>query len=703
MPTPDLGPLLFPRRIAIAGLSNRPGTWGQMSLEGIRQGGFDGEIVALRARNPVDGVTVVSSLADAGRVDVLMVALPAGAAVEAVAEAAAADVGSVIVYSSGFAEEGGVGEQLQESLAEAAGTLPMLGPNCLGVLSVPGKLRLSPSSWAKRSHGAGPVALVTQSGAVGYVLADHLGLRGVGFSYYVSTGNEATLSAPDVAAGLVERPDVSVVGMYLEGVRDHNAYRRLCVRTAELGKHLVVLKVGRTAAAKEAARSHTAAVAGEWPLFEAMSRDHGVTLVDNEEEFAEAVHLLGRPVALPARPRLGVVTASGGGGAMIADQTSRLADIRPLSEATRAEIEKVDIPLAGARNPIDLSGMYYRYFEGIDKLLEVLAADEEIDALVVYMTFGDRFISEIRSMASRLEDLPVPAWMVWAAAPEGVVASQSKLARVLPSIPAFARALRVCPRELPRSVVDLFNRFRLLAPAGPHSLYSSQLHSLRGREGIVSEREAAPVLSAFGLPYVDMVAAQDGDELAVAVEKHGLQGPFVVKFDHPDVPHRASLGLVEMGVAGGSGIRDSAARIWERALTAGIPVDGARFVAETQLEPVGSFSIGALWDASVGPVLVVGPGGAGVEEANSGRAMATLPLRPAGFGRLLESAIAFGGPALVADEAAKAILAVASAVENLPSLEELDVNPLLVMKDGTLRAVDALLVVSEKSHEMVAG
>ncbi|MGH9108181.1 MAG: acetate--CoA ligase family protein [Acidimicrobiales bacterium] len=688
MTGPDLDRLLLPRRIAIAGLSARPETWSRAALGILRHGGFDGEVVALRPRQRDVGVPAVDSLAEAGEVDVLLVALPAAGAVDVVSEAAAAGVGATVVYSSGFAEEGEPGRALQDRLAAAAGSMPVLGPNCLGVVSAPGKLRLTPTAFASRELPPGPVALVTQSGAVGFVLGDLLVRRGIGFSYYVSTGNEACLGAADISAALAQRPEVAVVGLYLESVRDVAAYRAACDLVSGLGKHLVVLKVGRTAAATRAALSHTAAVTGEWVLFEAVSADHGATIAADEDAFVEAVHALCQPVTLPPRVRLGVVTMSGGAGAMVADQVAGLADVPELSEETAKGLADLPVPLAGSANPVDLTGMYARYLDRLDDLLRVVAGDESVDALALYFSFGDRDPTVYHRIAASLDALPIPAWLVWSAAPPGEVEALARMGRVFPTIPALVRALASYPREVPAEAVALL-------AGGPPGGAAPPAGDV-APAGVLSEHEAAPLLASFGLPYVGMAVAGDAGGLVAAVGRASLPAPWVVKVDHTGVAHRAAHGLVELGVANSEELAVAARRLLTRAEVvlagAGESPSGARLVAEPQLASVGSFSIGARRDEQWGPVVVVGPGGARVEEAGAERRVATVPLTAAGLSRLLDSAAAAGGADLDSEWAARAILAVAHAVEDLSKIVEVDVNPVLVLADGSVRAVDSLVV-----------
>ncbi|MGH9114441.1 MAG: acetate--CoA ligase family protein, partial [Acidimicrobiales bacterium] len=184
--------------------------------------------------------------------------------------------------------------------------------------------------------------------------------------------------------------------------------------------------------------------------------------------------------------------------------------------------------------------------------------------------------------------------------------------------------------------------------------------------------------------------------LVAAVDQECLPAPWVVKVDHPDLAHRAVHGLIELGVVGREELAATAGLLWRRAEVVLAGADTSRsgtwLVAEPQLPSVGSFSIGARRDEQWGPVVVVGPGGARVEEAGADRRVATVPLTPAGLTRLLETAAAAGGTDLDSEWAARAILAVARVVESFPQIGEIDVNPVLVLADGSVRAVDSLVV-----------
>ncbi len=672
--------LFFPQRIAIAGLSPRPEAWGRAAYQYLRAGGFTGEVVALRPRQPDPEIPGVDSLADAGPIDVLIVAIPAKGAIEVITETGAvgADVGGAVVFSSGFAEEGEEGRALQDQLVGAAGELPFLGPNCLGLVSGPGHVVVSVSGFLGRERRPGPVALVSQSGAMGFVLAEQLRRRGVGFSYYVSTGNEAALGVADLVGYLAQRPEVRVLGCYLEGVRDVMAWREACRHAMAMGCKVVALKVGSTVAAQRAALSHTASAAGEAELFEAVCREEGVTLVGDEVTFAEAVCALGRPSVLPARPGLGVITMSGGAGAMIADQVGAVAEVPELSPATRGALRALDVGLAGDGNPVDLTGMFNRHLGRLDEVIGVVGSDPAIDAVALYFTFGDRMLDAYRTLSGHLADLPVPTWFVWAGAPDGEVAAQAGTARVVATIPDLVRSLAAQPRQpLPAVLHALEVRTTRRPgplPAGP----------------VLTETVVGPALAAAGMPYVVMAAGQSTGEVLAAVDQVAPTPPWVVKVDHPGAPHRARLGLVSVGEADRPALEATVDRLVQAARDQGL--DGARVVVEPMVSSVGAVALGALRHREYGPVLLVGPGGAQVEEAGLRRVAACLPLSVRGLDAVHRGIEAIVGAPVDLDAVADALVALDALMAGYPEITEVDVNPVLVTPDHGLIAVDALAV-----------
>ena len=670
--------MFFPKRIAVAGLSPRPEAWARLTVRFLQEANYPGEIVALRPRQEDPAIRSIDSLDDIDHVDLLVVAVPADGVVNLIAEASAANVGGAVIFASGFAEEGESGSELQAKLAAAAGAMPVLGPNCLGLISDPASVIVSVSGFLQRSRTPGPVAMVSQSGAMGYILAEQLRRRGLGFSYYASTGNEAVLGAADLLEYLSQRPEVEVVGCYLEGVRDVSTWRRACAVAAANGCRVVALKVGSTEASQRAALSHTASAAGEAELFEAICREDGVLLVKDEVAFAEAVCALGNPVSLKTRPGVGIITMSGGGGAMIADQLGEIAEVPALSTETTKRLRDLDIALAGDNNPVDLTGMFPRQFHRLDEVVSIVGEDPGVDILALYFTFGDLLIEKYRELGARLAKMPIPTWFIWAGAAEGEVESLAKTGRVVSSIPAFVRNLQAQPRLVSDhaevALTKVSNGGLDDIPAG----------------SVLTEFVLGATLAAAGFPFVPMVIGASKEEVIEAVSKVQMPPAWVAKVDHPGVPHRASLGLVEVGVNSVEQLEATLERLFTLASDLGF--SAANVVVEPMLNSQGNFSLGAFRHPTYGPMALVGPGGNRAEEAGAKRTAASLPISAVGLSALAAAISELVGCQVTEAVVAQLVVPLSELLVTDVTITEVDVNPVLLTADGSLVAVDALAI-----------
>ncbi|MFF1359127.1 acetate--CoA ligase family protein [Streptomyces sp. NPDC058297] len=679
-----LDALFFPSRIGVIGLSKRPGTWGRRLVEVLQAGGYEGEIYAVEPREPDPELPTIGDLAGEGHLlDLLVVAVPADSAVSVVERARRGGVRAVVLFTAGFAETGDQGRELQEQLRTAAGDMPLLGPNCLGVVSKPVAADVTPSAYVERpAPPPGPLAIVTQSGAMGFVLAALLNQRGAAFSYYASVGNEACLRLTDIGAYLLERPDVRVLGLYVEQVRDPAALAGLGRRAAELGKRVVVLKSGVSKAGGRATLSHTAAVAGDPLHFRALCRDSGIVMAEDDETFADLMTTMQRPVALPPRPRFAVLSMSGGAGAVIADRLTALgAEVPQLGPYTRAAVEALDLSgIAASDNPIDLGGQFYRNTESFGQLLDRLDEDPVLDGIICYFTFGDQFPEVYRQLAVKVADLETPAWLVWACPPDGAP-SGTPSGVVHASIAGLMRALPAVMRVPAPDPVDEG------AATAAKAAAARVVSQLPCRPGVVTEVLASRLLAELGVPYVETA---DLETAAVAHPRPCEGRPYVVKIDSPDAPHRAQLGLVRLEVPG-EDLTEVAAELLKRAAELGLR--DAQTVVQPQLAHRGELAVGAVRDPQYGPAVVVGPGGDRAEDAGAARHVIRIPARP-GAVQQVAAMLAAEYPGLEPAAMCEVLSLVCEFIAQAPTVAELDINPLLIGLDGSPVAVDSLLVLA---------
>jgi len=368
--------LFKPRSVAVIGASNIPGKWGCDILNLLLTKGERNIYPINKNKAEVLGVKAYPSLAEVpGPVDFAVIAVSAEALPAAMEDCVHKGVKTALIISGGFAETGKVGAEAEQKVVEIArrGGIRFIGPNCAGHLNTHSNLFTATYCPPLKQ---GPVAFVTQSGNLGLTVLAMGCEVGLGFSKYVSSGNEADLHFEDYLEYLGQDEETKVILGYVEGLREGQRFLRLA-REITKRKPVVIMKVGRTDSGARAARSHTAALSGSDELSDAAFKQAGVIRVEEVSELIEvALVLLGQP--LPKGKRVAVLTVGGGLGVIAADVLKRRGlEVPPLSERT---IKKLSSVLSGRwsrGNPVDASGdLSY-------PCLLPLMEDENIDAVVI--------------------------------------------------------------------------------------------------------------------------------------------------------------------------------------------------------------------------------------------------------------------------------------------------------------------------------
>jgi acetate---CoA ligase (ADP-forming) len=660
-------------------------------LSYLLKGGFDGRIVPVNPNRPeVQGVPTVPSLAAAGPVEAAVVALPAPEALAAVEDGATLGVRACIVFSSGFAEAGPEGADLERRMAEIArrSGMRILGPNCLGLFTPHHAFWGTFSNTLDRGFPApGGLSIVSQSGAFGTHLS-YLGTRrGLGIRYWISTGNACDVQAAEALAHVAADPGTRTILLYLEGARDGAALIAALEAARAAGKPVIVVKVGRSAVGAAAAASHTAALAGGDAVYDAVFRETGAWRAPSAEEAIDVAELCmgGR---YPAGRRLGVVTISGGGGILIADCAAEAGlDLPEMPAEAQAEL-RAALPYCTPRNPVDITAQALNRMDLFERNLDVVMSRGGYDAIIAFLTTmpGSAAIvpaltAALHSVRARHPDLPVVLSMLvepeleraYAATGYPVIADANRAVRALAALAHFAESFRRPPRPP--------------APApAPVDLPSR-----------ASEHDALELMRAAGLPVVASRLCTDA-ETAVAAQR-AFGGKVALKIVSPDIPHKTEIGGVLLGLEAPAEVAEGFATLMANAAARapGARIDGV--LVAPMIEGHVEVIVGVENDPAFGPVVMLGLGGIFAEVLGD----ATFALPPldradalAMIGRLRGRALlqgARGRPP--GDVAALADLVAAVsrwALAAGPALAALDLNPVAVLPRGQgCRVLDASL------------
>ncbi len=672
----SLTPLWAAGSIAVIGATERPGALGRLPLDYLSTFGYRGHVLPVNPKaETVLGLPAYPSIASASQslsepVDLALVMVPAAAVPQAVAECAAANVRVCVVMSSGFAEVDEEGARIQAHLAAVAADAGMrlVGPNCIGsvggeqsVMATFSPVFSSPST----PRPQGPIALVSQSGALGFG-ALSLGLeRSVPIGIAVTTGNEADVSAEEVAAALAADPSVEGLLVYLESIGDLPSLADAAARVPT-----VVLKAGRSEAGARAAASHTGALTSDDAVVDAALAKIGAARVATIDHLLDAGQLIasGARLAEPKDPRagIGIVTTSGGSGILAADAIEAeglvLAALDPQTVRDLAAV----IPAYGnATNPVDVTAAVMAQPGLFDECVQRLAQDESVDAVVAcFAVLVGEDVVRIAQALGRVREQtgkPVVAARTGAAglAPEGSALLAAHGVPVYPTPERAVAALRAL-RDACRVAVDVPASGTATADVPPVG---------------ASEAQVKAILSAVGLPVPEAELVADRADAASAVERLG--GRAVFKAVVPGLLHKSDAGgvVIDVAPAGASSAFDQCASLGGEVLV-------ERFV------PNGVEVLVGITPSAMGRVLTVGVGGV-LTEVVADIAVGLLPMTAADIdalldrtrvGRLLEGVR--GAPP--ADRAAlvHAIARLVEVTADWPADMEIELNPVTVLPSG---------------------
>ena len=700
----QLKAIFAPRSVAVIGASAKQQSLGRAVFANLLFATYSGCVYPVNTKaKSVLGVRAYPSVMDVpDEVDLAVVLVPAGMVPQVLKDAGRKGCKGAIVISAGFKEVGGQGVELEQQLREIAQNcgMAMIGPNCFGVINTDPAVSLN-ATFSRNFPLMGKIAFISQSGAVGVAALEYAAGKKIGFSKFVSIGNKADTNENHLLEALADDPMTEVILLYVEDLEDPKEFIRLAQRISEK-KPILAVKSGRTKEGAKAAASHTGALAGSDDVYDSLFTQCGVLRVETlEEMFRFGIAFANQP--LPRGRRLAIVTNAGGPGIMATDAAVRhgleLAELTPKSKSIlRANLP----PTVSLNNPVDLVGDAdeIRY----QLAMQTVLADDNVDGVIaicvpqmltnleatskmiaqqvrfsdkpvfaVYMATGD-----IESSLKILEDAKIPHYRF----PEDAARALGAMARY------------VAWRQRPRTEVVHYDDVQRDTVRAIIDKAKSE-----GRR-FLPEPEAHAILRAYGLPMSRSIQAQDEAAAVSAAKEIGF--PVVMKIISPQIVHKVDVGGVRLNLKSEADVKAAYADLMQhvKAARPGAQIWGV--LIQEMVRNGKETILGMKRDPHFGALLMFGLGGIYVEVFKD-VVFRIAPIRELGARHMIDGIKGFkllkgfrGEPPSDIEAIAQSLMRLSQLVTDFPEIEEMDINPLIVLPSGSgARVVDARILIEE--------
>ena len=686
-PNNSLSLFFRPSSVAVIGASRDPEKLGYAVLANLKDGGFSGALYPVNPKaEEILGLKAYPTVLDIpGPVDLAVIVIPYPLVPEALRQCGEKGVPAAVVISAGFREAGREGLERELELVQIARQyhIRLIGPNCLGVIDTHTPLN---ATFAAGMPPGGPIAFMSQSGALGTAVLDMALAGRIGFSRFVSLGNKADVNEVDLLEAWEDDPGSRVILAYIEGLPDGQKFMEVARRVTRK-KPVVAVKSGVTRSGARAVSSHTGSLAGSEAAYHAAFRQAGVIRAESMEHlFDLALAFAYQP--LPRGDRIAIVTNAGGPGILATDALEhaglQLARFRP--ETVQALM--ADLPsAASAANPVDVLGdaLADRY----EHALRLVLADPGVDGVLVIVT--PQAMTQIEETAhvvgrvARETDKPVL----------GCFMGESRIAAGIAILQQYGIPNYPFPERAAAALAAMVRyRQERERPSYAPTHFEVDTAAVRkvldearaqGRVSI-GDAEARAILEAYGFPLPPSHLAATPEEAIAAAEEMGY--PVVLKVASPDILHKTDVGGVRLNLRSPADVRDAFDLIVYRASRY---VPGARIwgcLVQKMVPPGREVLIGMSRDPQFGPLVAFGLGGIYVE-ALKDVVFRVAPFGPEEAAEMIREIRSYpllegvrGEPP--ADHAAMvdALCRVSQLVTDFPEIVELDINPLVVYEEG---------------------
>jgi acetyltransferase len=703
-----LDALFHPRSVAIIGATERPETVGRTLLHNLLHPHFHGRVYPVNPQHTeILGIKAYKSVRDIPeQVDLAVVATPAQTIPGLIGECVDAGVKSAVVISAGFRERGAEGAALEQKIREQLdrGQMPLIGPNCLGVMTPAIGLN---ATFAKDLPKPGSVAFLSQSGALLTAILDWSEREQVGYSAIVSTGSMLDVGWGDLIYHFGDDPHTKSILIYMESVGDARSFLA-AAREVALSKPIIVIKVGRSEAASRAAASHTGALTGSDEVLDAAFRRSGVLRVHNIADLFYMAETLSKQPR-PSGPRLTVLTNAGGPGVLATDSLiANGCELAVLSDESMQALNSFLPPHWSHNNPVDVLGDADS--ERYAKAIEITSKDPNSDGLLAVlcpqgMTNPSDIADRLKNYASSTGKPLLACWMGGVSTAEGITILNNS------GIPTFAfpdTAARAFS-YMWRYTYNLRSLYETPSLAEGPELDDAARAGVRqimekvrcsGRT-LLNESESKQLLSLYGIPTVETRIARSENEAVTQAREIGF--PVVLKIFSETITHKTDVGGVKLNLISEDAVRGAYRSIQSAVAQKAQASDFGGVTVQPMMKLDGyELILGSSIDPQLGPVLLFGSGGQLVEVYRD-RALGLPPLNTTLAHRMMEQTHIFralkgvrGRKPISLPALESLLVRFSQLVVEQPRISEIDINPLLA-SPGRLLALDARVVLHNKN------
>src|SRR6185437_13621035 len=616
--------LLRPRSVAIVGASAEPASPGFRVLANLEALGFSGEIhLVTRRAAEIGGRRCVPAIADLPQgIDAAVMIVPEAAVADAITASIERGIGGISIFAAGFAETGEEGREKQEKIAALARNagIALEGPNCMGFSNFVDHVSVSFGAVetgiiAAGEHGA---AVIAQSGAMMGNIASALGAKGVAVNYTISTGNEAVTSAEDFLDAVLDDPQTRLFVLFLEQIRQPARFFDLVERARRLGKPVLLMHPGSSERARESARSHTGALAGNYAVMQTVLRHAGVMQVETMDELIDTATLLARwPQG--ARKGAAIVSNSGAVRGIALDFCKDIGlDVPRLGAKTEAALRPIVPSYVPVDNPLDLATAGMGQGDIYGKTARIMLADDNIGCAILAMVPGTPALqmAKANSLVPLVQEETRPIAFV-------IMGDE------VPLVPEFVKLIgesRIpffrSPDRAMRAMGHLYHYGRRVGHLSETHAPIAPTLALPGH-GAITEHRAKEFLRAVGIAVPQGALAPNIIQARAIAARLGY--PVALKIQSPDIPHKSDVGGVALSILTPDTL-DTAWEQLETRIAASCPsakIEGV--LVERMASPGFEMILGARRDRDWGPIVMVGLGGIWTE------ALEDVRLFPAGL------------------------------------------------------------------------